>query len=127
MTWRSKFVPVALAITLLALPVIALSACWIPMTPKQEMAMVMNGSKMVASAPLVNVQLGTLGLSCCQIYAAGIPPAVVSRTSKDERASAALASRRMAVYVPPAIVAAESPNTQLRSSPHQAVLCVFLI
>jgi hypothetical protein len=131
MAGRSKFVSIALAITLLVLPVAALSACWIPMPAMQEMAMGDAGMT-TTSMPPVNIQQVPISGSCCELSAADAPPVSVPRAPARGATNMATTAGTSVLEVPPTAIKAEPSKAQpcgsgSSGSSLQATLCVFLI
>jgi hypothetical protein len=126
MVGRFKFVCIALVMTLLVLPVAALSACWIPMPATQEMAM--GDAGMTANMP-VSIQQGPASGSCCQLSAADAPPVSVPRAPERGVTNMATTGGASVLEVPPTAIKAELSKAQSRGSGSslQATLCVFLI
>jgi hypothetical protein len=127
MTWRSKLVPIALAITLLVLPMAALSPCFILMPDMRQT--VMDTSGMVAGMPPVSIQMEPSSASCCQLSAANAPPVTVPRLPESGVISVVAASNILAINVPSVVNRAEFAGARPPGPgpSRQAVLCVFLI
>jgi hypothetical protein len=126
MALRSKFVSIALAMTLFVLPVATLAACWIPMPAMQEMAM--GGARMSANRPPVSIQQGPASGSCCQLSAANAPPVSLPRAPEHVASSMAKTSSTSVLQVP-LFIRTEPAKIHPRGSGAslQARLCVFLI
>lgn len=127
MRGRFKFVSIALVITLFVSEASALSACWIPMSVMQEMAM--GDAGMTASMSPVSLQWGAVSGSCCQLSAVNAPPAAVPRVPEDGATSLATTPSTSNLELPPVALRAEPAKAPPRGSGSalQSKLCVFLI
>jgi hypothetical protein len=127
MAERSKFVPIALAITLFVSRAAALYACGIPMPAMQEMAM--GDAAMTVNVQPVSIQQGNVPASCCQLSAANAPPVSVPRVQEYGATDLATTSSTSILEVPSAAVRAKPAKTQPRRSGSslQSTLCIFLI
>jgi hypothetical protein len=128
MAVRSKFVSIGLAITLLVLPVAALSVCWIPMPAMQETAM-RDAGMTTTSMPPVSIQQVPMSGSCCELSAADAPPVSVPQAPERGATNMATTAGTSVLEVPPTAIKAEPSKAQPRGSGSslQATLCVFLI
>ena len=127
MAERSKFVLIALAITLFLSQATALYACWIPMPAMQKMAM--GDAAMTVNMQPVSIQQGNVRASCCQLSVANAPPVSLLRVQEHGTTSLATTSSTSILEVPSGAVRAKPAKTQPRRSGSslQSTLCIFLI
>jgi hypothetical protein len=128
MTWRFKLVALALAMILLAMPLSALAACWLHMTPIEHCTPHCPMMKMSTRAPSVTVQAAPANNSCCRVSAARPIPAFMAQAPSVSGYGAPtfIAS---ALDTPAVLTKAEPPDPLTREScpSLQSVFCIFLI
>jgi hypothetical protein len=127
MTWRSKSVALALAVTLLAMPATALASCWLHMTEAEHCRP--HCPMISGHTPSATVNSAPSSTSCCQVSAAKPTPAWMPQTPSGSGARVTPTLSASALDAPTTVTEAEPPDPLARASglSLQAAFCTFLI
>jgi hypothetical protein len=128
MTWRFKLVAAALAVTLLAMPMSALTSCWWHMSAAEKCTP--HCPMMSGHDPSVTIQAAPANGSCCQVSAAKPTPASVPQVPPGSGALGLTPTLSVSTLDAPVALTQTSPPDPLArtSCPTlQSVFCTFLI
>lgn len=127
MTWRFKIVAFALAITLLAMPMSALTSCWWHMSATEKCTP--HCPMMSGHEPSTTIQEAPSNGSCCQVSAAKLPPASMPQAPSASGSRLAPTFIALALDIPAVLTKAEPPDPLARAlrPSSQSVFCTFLI
>lgn len=128
MTWRFKLVAAALAVTLWAMPMSAMTSCWWHMSAAEKCKP--HCPMMSGHEPSVTLQKASGNSSCCQVSAAKPTPASIPQAPTGSGSADVAPSLTVSTLdAPVAPIQTSSPDPLARAScpSMQSVFCTFLI